>query len=150
MQYQIQAEKGKHEPTGLSPDQCINLLKLTIENFRKSLKSEESLVLKQYFVNSNPNFRVGVMKVIPKIHKISHFDNQAWKDLPSRPIRGAENCPINPYSQALCKLLQEMHVTLKCELTKTGIVFPLIYGCDEYSDKIQKLRFDRSEWSTKT
>ena len=43
MQYQIQAEKGKHEPTGLSPDQCINLLKLTIQNFRNSLKSQESM-----------------------------------------------------------------------------------------------------------
>ena len=57
---------------------------------------------------------------------------------------------MNPYSQTLCKLLQEMHASLKIELSKSGIKFPLIYGCDEYSDNIQKLRFDRSEWSSKT
>ena len=36
-QYEIQAEKGKHAVTGLSPDQCINLLKLTIQRFRSNL-----------------------------------------------------------------------------------------------------------------
>ena len=149
-QYKVQAEKGKHAVTGLSSDQCINLLKVTIQNFRSTLKVKERELLKQYFVGGNPNFRVGVMKIIPKIHKITDFSSQAWTKLPSRPIRGAENCPINPYSQALCKILQEMHKTLRVELCKHGIVFPLIYGCDEYSDNIQKIKFSPSSWSKKT
>ena len=149
-QYKIQAEKGKHAATGLSSDQCINLLKATIQNFRSTLSSDECLTLKQYFVSGNPNYKVGIMKVIPKIHKLTEFDSQAWTKLPSRPIRGAENCPINPYSQTLCKLLQEMHNSLRNELFKTGIKFPLIYGCDEFSDNIQKTKFGRSTWSTKT
>ena len=149
-QYKVQAEKGKHAVPGLSSDQCINLLKVTIQNFRSTLKVKERELLKQYFVGGNPNFRVGVMKIIPKIHKITDFSSQAWTKLPSRPIRGAENCPINPYSQALCKILQEMHKTLRVELCKHGIVFPLIYGCDEYSDNIQKIKFSPSSWSKKT
>ena len=67
--------------------------------------------------------------------------------LPSRPIRGAENCPINPYSQALCKMLQEMHLTLKEMLKTRGIGFPLIYGCDEYSENIQGVQFCKKKWS---
>ena len=149
-QYKVQAEKGKHATTGLSPDQCINLLKLTIQSFRSTLSQAERELLKQYFACGNPNYRVGIMKIIPKIHKLTEFGNQAWTKLPSRPIRGAENCPVNPYSRALCKLLQEMHISVRNELSETGNKFPLIYGCDEYSENIQKIKFSRSSWSEKT
>ena len=149
-QYKVQAEKGKHATTGLSPDQCINLLKLTIQSFRSTLSQAERELLKQYFACGNPNYRVGIMKIIPKIHKLTEFGNQAWTKLPSRPIRGAENCPVNPYSRALCKLLQEMHISVRNELSETGNKFPLIYGCDEYSENIQKIKFSRSSWSKKT
>ena len=70
-QYEIQAEKGKHAVTGLSPDQCINLLKLTIQRFRSNLSQAECEHLKQFYVCGNPNYRVGIMKVIPKIHKLT-------------------------------------------------------------------------------
>ena len=43
-------------------------------------------------------------------------------------------------------MLQEMHSQLKIVLAKDRISIPVIYGCDEYSDKIQKLRYDRSKW----
>ena len=149
-QYEIQAEKGCHVQTGMSSDQCINFLKLAIQSFRSALTAEERNFLKQYFVDCNPTHRVGVLKIIPKVHKITQFGSEAWKELPSRPIRGAENCPINPYSKTLCKMLQEMHSTLKAVLLKKKIGFPVIYGCDEYSDNIQKVKFDRLTWSNKT
>ena len=97
-QYEIQAVKGNHVVTKMSPDQCINLLNKNIQDFRSELLPVEKISLQKYFSKSNPNFKVGVLKVIPKIHKLSTFDNQAWKKLPSMPIRSAENCPINPYS----------------------------------------------------
>ena len=149
-QYNVQSQKGNHIQTNMSKDQCINFLKAAIQNFRSELCPEERALLQTYYSKGNPNFRVGVLKLIPKIHKLSRFDSQSWKVLPSRPIRGAENCPINPYSQALCKMLQEMHSSLKDILTSTGVGFPLIYGCDEFSEKIQNIELENSKWSLNT
>ena len=149
-EYDVQSVKGSHVVTGLSADQCIHLLKKNINDFRSALVPEEKIFLRKYFSHSSPDMKVGVMKIIPKIHKLSSFDNQSWKNLPSRPIRGAENCPVNPYSKALCEILQEMHSTLKVIMTNNGTGFPLIYGCDEYSDIIQQVEYDRSTWSKKT
>ena len=143
-QYKVQSLKGNHVLTNMSNDQCINYLKLAIDTFRTGLSQEERQVLKKYFVNTNPNFRVGVLKLVPKIHKLTKFDSQSWKVLPSRPIRGAENCPINPYSQTLCRMLQEMHSLLKNAFSERAITFPVIYGCDEYSEKIHKVAIDRN------
>ena len=106
LQYAVQSEKGNHIKTGLSSDQCINLLNRVIDTFRTSLNLKERETLKQYFKTPYPKYRVGVLKLVPKIHKLSSFDNNSWKILPSRPIRGAENCPINNYSKSLCKMLQ--------------------------------------------
>ena len=149
-EYKVQSLKGNHIATNMSADQCINLLKKTIEQFRADLLPAERVALKNYFINCNPACKIGILKLIPKIHKLSSFDNLSWKALPSRPIRGAENCPVNPYSKALCKMLQEMHSTLKVTLTNKGTGFPIIYGCDEYSDNIHQIGFDRTTWSMKT
>jgi hypothetical protein len=149
-QYKVQSLKGKHITTNMSADQCINFLKETIAQFRAGLDQEERSVLRIYFSNSSPNYKVGVMKLVPKIHKLSSFDSSSWKKLPSRPIRGAENCPVNPYSKALCKMLQEMHASLKVLLAANGTGFPLIYGCDEYSEKVHKVEFEPSKWSMNT
>ena len=149
-QYKVQSNKGNHVPTNMSEDQCINFLKNAIQDFRADLCQDGKIFLKKYFSPSNPNYRVGVLKLVPKIHKLSAFDSESWKKLPSRPIRGAENCPINPYSQALCKMLQEMHSLLRKSFSNAGTEFPAIYGCDEYSANIHKVKFDRSSWSLNT
>ena len=120
-QYEAQALKGNHVATNMSADQCIILLKKAIEKFRTDLIPEEKVLLSKYFVKSNPECKVGVLKVIPKLHKLSTFTSVSWKSLPSRPIRGAETCPVNPYSKALCKMLQEMHFTLK-EILTLGVM----------------------------
>ena len=149
-QYEVQSRKGNHVLANMSSEQCIIFLKRAIENFWSSISPEEKAFFRDYFRKGNPNCRVGVMKLVPKIHKLSTFGSNSWKVLPSRPIRGAENCPINPYSRALCKMLQEMHSALKVEMSSKGIPFPVIYGCDEYSDQIQKVNFDRLTWSQTT
>ena len=141
LQYAIQSEKGSHVKTGMSSDQCINYLKKEIELFRKSLNDSERKMLKHYFCTPNPNYRVGVLKLIPKVHKISTFNDESWRKLPSRPIRGAESCPINAYSKSLCKLLQEMHQAIKEKFVELDQHYPVIYGCDEYSTNIQKITY---------
>ena len=149
-QYEVQSQKGGHVATNMSSDQCINFLKDVIQEFRTGLTPEERELLKTYYSKSNPNYRVGVLKLIPKIHKLSVFDSQSWNKLPSRPIRGAENCPVNPYSQSLCKMLQEMHSILKGSLKERGVELPLIYGCDEYSSNVQTIRFNSTDCSQNT
>ena len=47
-------------------------------------------------------------------------------------------------------MLQEMHKTLRGILSNSGIGFPVIYGCDEYSRNIHQIEFDRTTWSKKT
>ena len=146
LQYAVQTEKGDHIKTGMSSEQCINYLKGVIGKFRDSLVVDEKLVFKEYFRNPNPNFRVGVLKLIPKIHKLKDFDQHSWKILPSRPFRGAENCPINAYSKTLCKLLQELHQLLKGKMEDNSCrYFPVIYGCDEYSERIQKVTIPKGK-----
>ena len=43
-----------------------------------------------------------------------------------------------------------MHSALKLKMSSEGVPFPAIYGCDEYSDQIQKIRFNHSSWSQTT
>ena len=89
-------------------------------------------------MKGSPKCSIGVLKLVPKVHKIATFDSNSWELLPSRPIRGAENCPVNPYSKTLCKLLQELHSRVKDIM---NIKYPVILGCNEYSDNIHKVEY---------
>ena len=142
-QYVVQAQKGGHIQTGFSNTECVSLLLKNISMFRADLNSQERLHLKQYFKSGGKQHRIGVLKLIPKIHKLEKITAQSWVDLPSRPIRGAENCPINPYSKVLCYILQDMHK----ELSKVMDKFPIVYGCDEYSRNIHRASFKSEDWS---
>ena len=150
-QYQHQADIGGHVPLNISEQQCLVIMLGNIQTFRATLSLSERITLKSYFVRCNPNFRVGCMKLVPKIHKLkSPIDSESWKTLPSRPIRGAENCPINGYSIALCKLLQNMHKVLK-QMYADGAFgmyckFPVIMGCDEYTEKISSINYPKQSW----
>ena len=77
-QYRVQSEKGNHLLTNMSNDQCISFLKAAIQTFRSTLCLEERTLLQTYHSKSNPNYRVGVLKLVPKIHKLSKFDSQSW------------------------------------------------------------------------
>ena len=77
-QYRVQSEKGNHLLTNMSNDQCISFLKAAIQTFRSTLCLEERTLLQTYYSKSNPNYRVGVLKLVPKIHKLSKFDSQSW------------------------------------------------------------------------
>ena len=82
--------------------------------------------------------RIGVLKVTPKIQKLRIIDADSWKHLTSRPIRGAENCPLNPASKALCGMFQHLLKDLKSRyklLTDSSRNFSCLKGCGEYSSQ---------------
>lgn len=100
IQYDIHCEKGKHEKSEMSEGQCINFLNKKVEDLKNSCSLSQRKLLREAWPNTfNKKSRIGVLKIIPKIHKIKIIDKESWKILPSRPIRGAENCPLNPASK---------------------------------------------------
>ena len=146
-QYKVQSIKGGHIQTRLSNEQCLLLLKQVIETFRSSLEDEEKSFLLEVFSKPFSKPAVGLLKLVAKIHKVEKLDENSYNDIPSRPIRGAENCPINPYSKALCKLLQNLHCQVKIRM---GHTYPIILGCDEYSNKIQQVEYPAAQCSSNT
>ena len=116
-------------------------LLLKIDRFRSSLSAEQRTILKNVWPKKKISaYRIAVLKVIPKIHKLLSIDEHSWKNLPSRPIRGGENCPINPPSKALCTLLQNMLKDVRAafpKMVKMSRFFPCIRGCDEYSQRVK-------------
>lgn len=69
-QYHHQADIGGHVPLNISEQQCLVIMLGNIQTFRGTLSASERITLKSYFVKCNPNFRVGCMKLVPKIHKL--------------------------------------------------------------------------------
>ena len=146
-EYKVQSIKGGHIQTQLSSDQCLVLLTEAIQSFRSSLETEERKFLSDVFVKPFSRASIGTLKLVAKIHKVDKLDISVLDDIPSRPIRGAENCPINPYSKSLCKLLQNLHTQVKIRMGET---YPIILGCDEYSNKIRKIEYPASQWTLNT
>ena len=93
---------------------------------------------------------------MPKVHKLKgEINEQSWKSLTGRPIRGAEQCPTNAPSIALCKLIQNMLGDLKeCYRTLapnsilSKLSFPLIKGCDAYSSALNDINLMTSSFSS--
>ena len=122
-QYKVQAVKGRHLKTSLTNERCLRILETEIQAFRQSLDAKEGLVFKETFKKAFSKKAVGVLKLLPKIHKVKCLSPETWREVPSRPIRGAENCPLNSYSKALCKLLQQLLDKLRNHM---GSRFPVI------------------------
>ena len=122
-QYKVQASKGGHIKTNLSSEQCLKLLDSKVQSFRQCLNQEELSALTATHKKTYVDAAIGILKLLPKVHKVKCLRPETWKEVPSRPIRGAENCPLNSYSKALCKLLQQLHDLVKKFM---GSSFPII------------------------
>ena len=123
-----QAVLGGHVPILSSEGALLVRLFNIIANFRHSLSILESLLFKSIYKYSGNNFKLAALKIVPKIHKLSHpITCNSVKLLPSHPIRGGELCPFNQYSVTLCQLLQHLHNDVKNKLlsqpnsTSTGV-----------------------------
>jgi hypothetical protein len=93
---------------------------------------------------------------ISKVHKLKEEINaQSWKKLTGRPIRGAEQCPTNAPSIALCKLIQTMigdikgcYKTLAPNSVLANLAFPIIKGCDAYSSALNDINLIETNFSS--
>ena len=144
-EYNNQIIKGGHQSVNMSEAECITFLCNRIHKFRISCSSLQktlvnSLWPKEYF----GNHRIGVMKLIPKVHKLKGpINKESWKQLPSRPIRGAESDPIRFPSKVLFHLLKNMLSDLQEMYDSINIRpldFPILKGCDDYINRLKKIR----------
>ena len=108
LQYASQCKKGNYEKADMDEGQCIRYLEGKIKVFREGLTADQTQILKAVWplaYNRQPT-KIGVMKLVPKVHKLDKIDLDSWKILTSRPIRGAENCPLNPASKVLFRQIK--------------------------------------------
>ena len=92
------------------------------------------------------------MKLVPKVHKLKGpISLDSWKQLKSRPIRGAENDPIKDPSKALYSLLQEMLGKFKTVFPKLDNDqiehFTVLKGCDDNTKRLSFLKLDKQKSS---
>ena len=100
MAYDVLVQKGGYILIDMSEDACISLLKAKIQELWAECTPEMKKLLHTVMPKQpESKFRIGVMKIIPKIHKLDKIDSESWKKLGARPIRGAENCPLNASSK---------------------------------------------------
>ena len=71
-EYRNQAVLGGHETIASSEGALLVELFSIIAEFRRSLSILENALFKSIFKYSGNDFRLAVLKIIPKIHKLSH------------------------------------------------------------------------------
>ena len=95
------------------------------------------------------NPRIGVLKLVPKVHKLSEpIHKDTWLELKSRPIRGAENDPMNVPSKALYKFLQAMLSDFKQvfpSLNHSNQIsdFTVLSGCEDYLHRLSLIKMEQ-------
>ena len=71
--------------------ECLALLQNKISVFKENLPHDQKQILNRNWPRiliKNP--RIGVIKIVPKIHKLKNpINSESWSELKSRPIRGA-------------------------------------------------------------
>ena len=96
LQYEAQCKKGGYIKIHMTEAQCIDHLLKMIQDFWDTCSPEQTKALKKVWPKARlTSFRLGVLKLLPKIHKLGVIDKDSWLILTSRPIRGAEMCPTN-------------------------------------------------------
>ena len=71
-EYRNQAVLGSHEKIASSEGALLVELYSIIAEFRRGLLILENALFKSIFKYSGNDFRLAVLKIIPKIHKLSH------------------------------------------------------------------------------
>ena len=137
-QYHEQIAKGGHELQIMDEPQCLAMLLRKISNFKKSCSATENKILVKWWPrNTVKEPRIGVMKLVPKVHKLTGpITVNSWEELKSRPIRGAEKDPMKDPSKALYGMLHSMLDDLKKffpSLFNDQVEkFSVLKGCDDY------------------
>ena len=80
----------------MTEETCISHLLKNIADFKQQCSNDQITLLNRLWPKTAvQKYRIGVMKLLPKVHKLTgDIDENSWKFLPSRPIRGAELDPM--------------------------------------------------------
>ena len=71
-EYASQIQKGGYELQEITENQCITLLLSEITKFRANLSTEQRKLLKEKWTRGpQASPRIGVLKLVPKVHKLS-------------------------------------------------------------------------------
>ena len=99
-QYKSHVIKGGYILSHLNESQCIYLLVNKIQQlWDENCVQQNTLLRRAWPKYYSKKYKIGVLKIIPKIHKLKEITPESWLKLPSRPIRGAEMCPLNAPSK---------------------------------------------------
>ena len=103
LQYDSQCRKGNYEQVEMDEGECIRFLNAKVQDLWDSCTAAQTKLLREKWPRHRGEIRqrIGVMKIVPKVHKLDKIERDSWKILTSRPIRGAECCPLNPASKVL-------------------------------------------------
>ena len=154
-EYGRQQVKGGFENINLSEKSCIGNLNFAIEKFKEFCSPEQKSILKGVWPKRPKKQKIGLLKLVPKLHKLKGaIGENSWKELTGRPIRGAELCPTNGASIALCRMLQTMLKNLKERYKALApgsilsrLEFPILKGCDDYSRMAQNIKLMTANFS---
>ena len=140
-EYETQVVKGGHESVDLTEDECLAMLLKKIRTFQAECSDVQLKLLRQFLPRPVEKPRLGVLKLVPKVHKIKgSISVESWNELKSRPIRGAENDPIKQPSKALYGLLQKMLRDFKAIFPSLendqSEQFPVLKGSDDYLQRL--------------
>ena len=141
-EYETQVMKGGHESIDMTESECLSMLQRKIRNFKSECSDAQLKILNRFLPRKSiENPRIGVLKLIPKVHKlVDPITVDSWMTLKSRPIRGAEKDPIKDPSKALYGLLQKMLNGFKANfpsLNNDQIEhFPVLKGCDDFLNRL--------------
>ena len=132
----------------MSEAQCLALLQRKITSFKKSCSEEKLKILNQWWPKSSvKNPCIGVMKLVPKVHKLcGPINEDSWIQLKSRPIRGAENDPIKDPSKALYGMLHSLLSSFRTRFptleNNQNENFTELKGCDDYVQRLSLIELD--------
>ena len=146
LQFAKLIENPAYSLLNLRQSDCISMLLDKINNFKLSLTVKEKALFRDYFNESNNNYNIAAIRLLPKVHKLdSEPCLTNFHQIPSRIVRGGESCPLNSYSKCLKDLLSETMNDLRNyykQITKSNHKFPLITGCEQYFEHINDVTLD--------
>lgn len=146
LQFAKLIENPAYSLMNLRQSDCISMLLNKTENFKLNLTVVEKALFKDYFKEGSSYYNIAAIKLLPKVHKLdSEPCLTNFLEIPSRIVRGGESCPLNSYSKCLKDLLAETMTDLRNYfriITNSDRKFPLITGCEQYSEHINDITLD--------
>ena len=134
-EFDLLKENTNYEFTEMNSEKCIKWLLEKCNEFIKELNENENKIFKELFKKEHGEHKVACIRLIGKVHKLKCKPSfSVHNEVPSRIVRGGEQCPINPYSKTLKELLTEILTDLKNNFNRIcneNRKFPLIIGCEE-------------------